>query len=145
MDWLLDLENLANLGSLAGFISALALFFIQRRLRKHYMLLTRGTKLLSDLDGRASALNSLLDALIHFSDPQTERRIKHELNQCRSTIRGLKSKVRWRTRRDLGSLQRTIKRARDNPTENQVFDIYSELQRIALDVQNHIEDLKMRA
>ena len=62
MDWVLNnLDFLANLGSLAGFVSALIFFFRQRALRKRYLLLTRVVKLLEDLDGHMSVLNDLLD------------------------------------------------------------------------------------
>ncbi len=50
-DWLFsNLDLLANLGSLAGFVSAVIIFFRALALRKHYMLLTRGVELLGDLN-----------------------------------------------------------------------------------------------
>ncbi len=93
-DWLLsNLDLLANLGSPAGFVSAVIIFFRARALRKHYMLLTRGVELLGDLNRHSSVLNDLLDTFIFLKDPSSERQIKDELNQSRSTIRGLKGKA----------------------------------------------------
>jgi len=79
-DWLFsNLDLLANLGSLAGFVSAVIIFFRARTLRKHYMLLTRGGKLLGDLNRHSSVLNDLLDTFIFLKDPRSERQIKDEL------------------------------------------------------------------
>lgn len=145
-DWLRsNLDFLANLGSLAGFVSAVIFFFRARTDRKHYMLLTRGVKLLDDLGRHSSLLNELLDAFILLQDTNSERRIKDELNQSRSTVRGLKGKVPLRIRRDLFKLQNSIKDAQQDVTEEKIFDIYSELQRVAEDINNHIEDTKVRA
>ena len=147
-DWLFsNLDLLANLGSLAGFISAGIIFFRARALRKHYMLLTRGLELLDDLDKHSSALNDLLDARYQevISYPILVRKVKPELDQCRSTIRGLSSKVPLKARWDLYNLHRTIKRAQKDITEERVFDIYSELLRVAGDIKNHIKDTKARA
>ena len=56
-EWLLgNLDFLANFGSLAGFVSAVIIFFRARALRKHYLLLTRGMKLLDDLNKRKKML-----------------------------------------------------------------------------------------
>ena len=144
-DWLLsNLDLLANLGSLAGFISALIFFFRARALRKHYLLLTRGVELLDELSRRSSKLNELLNAFV-FLNPTYERQIKHELNQCRSTIKGLKSKVPLRYRQDLRRVHLAIKQAQRDFTEEKASDIYSELRRIADDINNHIEDAKIRA
>ena len=145
-DWLFsNLDLLANLGSLAGFVSAVIIFFRARALRKHYMLLTRGVELLRDLNRHSSVLNDLLDTFIFLKDPRSERQIKDELNQSRSTIRGIKGKVPLRIRRDLYKLQRTIKQAREDVTEDRIFNVYSELRRVADDISNHVEDTKVRA
>ena len=145
-DWLRsNLDLLANLGSLAGFVSAVIIFFRARALRKHYMLLTRGVELLGDLNRHSSVLNDLLDTFILLKDLRSERQIKDELNQSRSTIRGIKGKVPLRIRRDLYKLQRTIKQAREDVTEDRIFNVYSELRRVADDISNHVEDTKVRA
>ena len=145
-DWLRsNLDLLANLGSLAGFASAVIIFFRARALRKHYMLLTRGVELLRDLNRHSSVLNDLLDTFIFLKDANSERQIKDELNQSRSTIRGIKGKVPLRIRRDLYKLQRTIKQAREDVTEDRIFNVYSELRRVADDISNHVEDTKVRA
>ncbi len=119
-------------------------FFRARSLRKHYMLLTRGVELLSDLNRHSSVLNDLLDTFIFLKDPSSERQIKDELNQSRSTIRGLKGKVPLRIRRDLYNLQRAIKQAKEDVTEERIFNVYSELRRVADDISNHVEDTKVR-
>lgn len=111
------------------------------------MLLTRGLELLDDLDKHSSALNDLLDACYQevILYPIFVRKVKPELDQCRSTIRGLSSKVPLKARWDLYNLHRTIKRAQKDITEERVFDIYSELLRVAGDIKNHIKDTKARA
>lgn len=109
------------------------------------MLLTRGVELLGDLNRHSSVLNDLLDTFIFLKDPSSERQIKDELNQSRSTIRGLKGKVPLRIRRDLYNLQRAIKQAKEDVTEERIFNVYSVLQRVADDMSHHVEDTKVQA
>ena len=128
---------IGSIGSILGFAGTLWAFAQQRALKKRYTLLLRGPELLEVLLVQASTLNELLTDV-----PANTRQILLELQRTRSIVESLTGKVNRALKQKLRVLAGIIEKQQPNLNAKGIHYVYRSIHEVALDIQNHLEDVR---